>query len=826
MTMNALPDIRWQRLKDTFNEIIELPPEDRSSFLSELRFEEKTLYEEIIELLYSEGSAEGFMQRPISVAWNRSWIDETIGPYRILREIAQGGMGTVFEARRDDGEFDQKVAIKLTDRGPFSDELVNRFFRERQILAQLEHPNIVRLLDGGVTANRLPYFVMELITGSPISGYCKDNNLDVRKRIELFLQICSAVAYAHRRLIVHRDLKPSNILVTEEGQIKLLDFGIAKILADDPNIQTRTQNAPMTPGYASPEQIKSVAITTASDIYCLGVVLYEILTGKGPEEIYEVGRVELSYGICEVDPVKPSLCGSNDPSAIRPELLRGDLDNIVLRALQKEPENRYISVEQFAEDLQAYLDGFPVKAHPESLLYRAQKFARRRRSLVLLSAASIILVAGGVILAAWQYTNAQQQRRIAEQNFKQVRKIANSLILDYYDAISKLEGSTELREKLVVDAVNYLDAISSENTNDPEFLKELAVAYRRIGAAQGMPFAANLGKTEAAVKSYEKSVNLLERAAQIAPNDLSLKDELRRSYNEMGQAVTRTGVDGGSIFQKAVKISEELIKLNPDDLESRIYHVRLKMYTAGQHKTDLENFEDYIRIINEASELHKNYPNNIDIVAILARANESLGNAYRGRGNQTEKEPDGAERAKRLYESAVGPSEESLKYMQMRQALDPSDGNNRRRIFAANTNLAAVMGYLNRFEEAEYYQAISEKIVRELREKDSSNKETILDEITVYKNRFNLLEKQNKTALAVQKAKAAIAILEEYCRFDPKNAEALGWLGVFYNKLIIFLEGKKMADEARVYRRHYEALRVDYERKFNRAEDFNSDGGR
>jgi serine/threonine protein kinase len=374
---------RWRKLKDVFNEAVELAPESRASYLAALRLNEETLYNELAELIEIDEEAEDFLDAPISLKSDSfsppSFIGKTIGNYQIMREVARGGMGTVFEAVRSDGEFEQRVAVKLVNLNFFSDELDKRFKRERQILAKLEHPNIVRLLDGGFTRDKTPYYVMEFIEGTPVNVYCRENNLDTNRKLNLFLQICEAVAYAHRQFIVHRDLKPSNILVTKNGQVKLLDFGIAKILESDTDAQKQTQNAPMTPAYSSPEQIKGETITAASDVFSLGVILYELLTEKSPHEIYGVGRMEILRSICETEPHPPSVALSSrfkgqssnsgaeasknnnqqtsnieQPTNLESEIqnlktLKGDLDKIVLKALRKEKDQLYNTFEQFDE---------------------------------------------------------------------------------------------------------------------------------------------------------------------------------------------------------------------------------------------------------------------------------------------------------------------------------------------------------------------------------------------------------------------------------------------------------------------------------------------
>lgn len=408
-------DERWQRLKEIFNELSDASPDARDSIIARISDEEGTIAREAKAMLDVEQEAGSFLELD-AAAFTRSMDGAKLGNFCVTREIGSGGMGSVFEAVRDDGEFDQRVAIKVSNRGLFSTDMVRRLLIERQILARLEHPNIVRLLDGGITNERLPFFVMELVDGVPITDYAARHLLTVRERLELFLQMANAVSYAHRQLVVHRDLKPNNVLVTPDGLVKLLDFGIAKVLDVESNPQT--VGTPMTPEYASPEQIRGDTITTASDIYSLGMVLYELLTGQTPCRLYGVDSLELSRAICSVELPRPSYAIS-DPMgrgrlrtanmamndtvpSVDARHLRGDLDNIILMAIRKDPIRRYGSVEQFADDIRAYLDGRTVTAHPQSYRYRTAKFVRRNRVAVSIALASIVLVMSATCIAVYQ----------------------------------------------------------------------------------------------------------------------------------------------------------------------------------------------------------------------------------------------------------------------------------------------------------------------------------------------------------------------------------------------------------------------------------------
>ena len=349
----------------------------------------------------SQASSETSNYAPPAANLAPSIEGQRFGAYQVIREIGRGGMGAVYLAARADDQYKKRVALKILRADVNAQEVLSRFRHERQILASFDHPNIAGLLDGGSTPNGEPYFVMDYVEGTPIDQYCDSHSLTVAERITLFRQVCSAVQYVHQNLIVHRDLKPSNILVTPDGVPKLLDFGIAKILKPEMMATmvnaTRAEDRVMTPAYASPEQVRGEPITTASDIYSLGVVLFEIFTGRRPYRVKSNTAHELARVICDEEPDKPSTAitktdrGTAQPTARVEELsrkrstepdrlerrLKGDLDNILLKAMRKEPQRRYASVEQFSEDLHRHLANLPVSAHEDSLRYRTEKFVRR-----------------------------------------------------------------------------------------------------------------------------------------------------------------------------------------------------------------------------------------------------------------------------------------------------------------------------------------------------------------------------------------------------------------------------------------------------------------
>src|SRR5215510_1167456 len=442
---------RWEQIESLYYAARERDPGLRATFLVEACAGDESLRLEVESLLASDEQAGDFLNTPamkiateeIAEERARSLVGRQLGHYRLLSQLGAGGMGEVYLAARADDQFRKQVAIKLVKRGMDTDNILRRFRHERQILAALDHPNIARLLDGGVSEDGLPYFVMEYIVGAPITEYCDSHQLSIEERLKLFRQVCAAVHYAHQNLVVHRDLKPGNILVTEEGAPRLLDFGIAKVFNPELASPTLDLTAPemrlMTPEYASPEQVRGEPITTASDIYSLGVVLYELLTGHHPYSTRNLPPSEIIRIVCEKEPEKPSDsiadCGlriadsksrwplisrlktrmwflTRDPqSAIRnPQSLRGDVDNIVLMALRKEPERRYGSAEQFSEDIRRHLEGLPVIARKDTLGYRSAKFLQRHKAGVAAAALFLTLVIGFIVSLAVKSAQVTRER--------------------------------------------------------------------------------------------------------------------------------------------------------------------------------------------------------------------------------------------------------------------------------------------------------------------------------------------------------------------------------------------------------------------------------
>jgi eukaryotic-like serine/threonine-protein kinase len=485
--MEQPPVARWRQVEELLDAALDQPPEARVRFLDRCTAPDE-VRAEVRRLLRLSERVEPFLARPATAfapallpgargdsSGGQPRVPERIGPYRVLREAGHGGMGTVFLAERDEPRFHQRVALKLARGEVAAGSLVRRFIEERQILASLEHPNIARLLDGGITDEGLPWFAMEYVEGTPLDRYCADRRLGIPERLHLFLLVCDAVQYAHRKLVVHRDLKPSNILVTEDGRVKLLDFGIAKLLAGGTGSEseaTQTDLRPMTPAYASPEQIRGDAVSTASDVHALGVLLYTLLAGQHP--YLKPGRQphEVTRAVLEEEPELPSSAG---PQAFG-RRLRGDLDTIILAAMRKEPERRFATVDQLAADVRRHLAGLPVGARPDTWRYRTGKFVRRHRAGVA-AAAAFALVAVGYGITVTVHAD-----RVAREAAKteQVRDFLLSLFAHANPAVT--QGREPTASELVAEGARR---VAVELHGQPEIQAEMMTTLGQVYVTLG-----------------------------------------------------------------------------------------------------------------------------------------------------------------------------------------------------------------------------------------------------------------------------------------------------------------------------------------------------
>ncbi|MBC7926499.1 MAG: serine/threonine protein kinase, partial [Bryobacteraceae bacterium] len=509
-----MPGDSWRTIEHLFEQAIQITARARGQWLDNACDSNPEIRREVASLLESdEASAGGFVNTKVeraivSFGQNSEQPPAQVGVYRLVREIGRGGMGSVYLAERDDDQYRKKVAVKLVRRGMDTDFILMRFRRERQILASLEHPNIGRMLDGGTTPDGLPYLVMEYVNGNSIIEYCQMRNLSIDQKLHLFLEVCAGVEYAHQNFVVHRDLKPGNILVDETGTPKLLDFGISKLLYNDvadasaPSID---ESRIMTPDYASPEQIQGDPTTAASDIYSLGAILYELLTGKRPHRIEGHSPQAVELAICFDELIPPSSAATDKRTCRR---LSGDLDSIVLRAMQKAQRDRYATTAQFADDIRNHLAHRPVLAHPTTTVYRVLKYTRRNRVPVAAAALVVIALTTGVVLS-------RNSAQTATRHFQSLRKLARVFVFDVHDAVRDLPGSTPARQIIVRTGLEYLDNLSKDSGGDPDLESEVAAAYQKIGEIQH----ANLGNERAALESFQKTIRLLDSIARKRPSD-------------------------------------------------------------------------------------------------------------------------------------------------------------------------------------------------------------------------------------------------------------------------------------------------------------------
>lgn len=600
-----------QKVEELFEAALDCATGERLAFLNAECENHPAIFDEVKSLLAARDAAraESFMQAPAFELQARraavelekeALLGQNIGHYRIIERIGSGGMGTVYKAVRNDDEYETKVAIKLIKRGMDTDYILSRFRRERQILANLNHPNIAHLLEGGTTGDGLPYFVMEYIEGQTLNAYCDEKGFSIAERLKLFRTICSAVQHAHQNLVIHRDLKPSNILVTQDGTPKLLDFGIAKILHQDSDTATEALTATelrvLTPEYASPEQVRGEAVNVSSDVYSLGVVLYELLTGHRPYHFKSRRADEIAKVICEQEPDKPSTAiggarkTAENKDATEAKIisehfgelregsleklqrrLRGDLDNIILMALRKEPERRYATVEQFSEDIRRHLEGLPVLAHKNTFFYKSVKFIGRNKIAVTAAVLIALSLIGGIAATTWQANQARRERAKAERRFNDVRRLANSFLFEFHDAIESLPGSTPARKLVVSRALEYLDNLAAESESDAVLQREFATAYERIGRVQGNSYHSNLGDSDGAMKSYRQSLEIRRRLAAADSQNRELQNELADSHEGVGDMhYTVSDLQSGlKSYEDALAIRERLVAIEPDNLKYR-----------------------------------------------------------------------------------------------------------------------------------------------------------------------------------------------------------------------------------------------------------------
>ncbi|MGE3801105.1 MAG: tetratricopeptide repeat protein [Candidatus Kapaibacterium sp.] len=609
-----MEELRLDRLERLFRAALMHPPEEREHFLEAACTDDIELRAEVLSLLQSDQQAEeqSFLNKSITDVINlekvieekganpEKMVDREIGPYRVLRFLGHGGMGDVFLAVRDE-PFRHHVALKIIRRGMDTDEVIRRFEMERQILASLNHPNMARLYDGGVTDDGVPYFAMEYVDGTPIVQWCDSRGMGLDDRLRLFQDVCNAVHHAHQNLIIHRDLKPSNILVTKEGIPKLLDFGIAKLL--NPNLGpldapiTRTEIRAMTPEYASPEQVRGESLTTVSDVYSLGMILYELLAGQAPYRLVRRTSEEILSVVCEQEPELPSTVVVRNEEGKQPaatvagkrgispdqlsKRLRGDLDNIVSMALRKEPERRYSSAQQLANDIERYLTGEPVIAHKNSRSYRIKKFIQRNRIQTISGMIILLLLVAATGLTIYQSNQIAKQRDRAQLEAERGASVTEFLVSLFRAADPTYSPGDTLtvRELLASGA----ERVETELANQPEIQ---ATLYDVIGTAY-----LNLGRFKLAESLFERG--------------LALQRKLHSEGKEFGAALYNLGFakemlsnysDAEKLYREFLTVSQELSGKVSTPYVIGLFHLGSVVHISGRTEEANQLFDEWEKL--------------------------------------------------------------------------------------------------------------------------------------------------------------------------------------------------------------------------------------
>ncbi len=801
---------RHELLTNLLDQALDTPAEKRDAFLDAACRDDLQLRRELESLIASLEADPEFIEKPLfsgSAAEALSFDSEPmagklIGKYRIVREIGHGGMGSVYLAERADEEYRSQVALKIVRKGLHSNFAMRRFLYERQTLAALHHPNIAALLDGGTTKDGLPYLVMEYVEGEPIDLYCDRQQLPVGERLKLFREVCAAVHYSHQSLIIHRDLKPANLMVTAEGRVKLLDFGIAKILNREIKHtlqQTETAVRLMTPEYASPEQVRGGKITTASDVYSLGVILYELLTGHRPYRIRSWLPSDIEKAICESEPIKPStaimrseeipaadggarVITPESVSALRsepaPKLRRhlsGDLDTIVLTALRKEPERRYASVNALSEDIRRYLEGLPVAARPDTFGYRFGKFARRHKAGVAAVAFILISLAAGLIATIWQARRAEAQQAKAERRFNDVRKLANSYLFEFHDAIIDLPGSTEARGLVAQRALEYLDSLAKEAADDPALQSELAAAYLKVGDVQGRPGHASLGDRTSALASYQKSLAIFDK---LSVRDSATLKQMATLLIRMGDTQqSLSSMDSLSSYRRALQTAQSAPEICQREIAVSHQRIAQMLARTGDLNQAMQHLQPSVQMFEAiAAGLNSDDP------AVWREAQRDLFIANIRYGDLLLASDD-ANAARDKYRRALEASKAIAK-------SEPSNPRFQRELAAAYDKVGNALSALNDKTGAlvNYREAL--RLREPLAKADLKSADNQRDLSISYDKIGGILASAGDTMEAIASFKAALEIDTRLSIADPQNnqtrldrANSLARLGELHMKL-------------------------------------------
>jgi serine/threonine protein kinase len=833
---------RWQRLEELFYAALEQPEAARRRFVEEACGEDAGLRDEIERLLRNDPQtiSDTTGSSPIADRVRRVAVmlafpprhGDRIGHYRVMDEIGHGGMGLVYRATRADQEFHMQVAIKVAKTGMDTATILERFRRERQILANLDHRYIAKLLDGGTTSDGLPYFVMEYVEGVAIHTYAQNRNLSLADRLILFRGVCEAVAYAHQNLVMHLDLKPANILITADGTPKLLDFGISRLmdapLSSDapppdsgtalPSGSTAAFGRLLTPDYASPEQVRGEALTTAADVYSLGAVLYQLLTGELPHVLDGLTPRQMERTICALDVVRPS-----ERIPARRRVFAGDLDHIVMKALAKDATERYRSVQELDEELGRYLSGFPVRARQGSRFYKFGKFLWRNRLAAAAVVAAFISLAGGLAVARWQARQAEEQRHVAEsesnraemnaaqaqrnaaqalenlhraesaqrdaldekkladQRFEDVRQLSTTYLFDFNDALADSPGTLKVRRTMVDQGIRFLDGLSRQAGNSAQLQLSLAGAYMRLGDLLGNPNLPNLGDTKAAMESYRKALPMVEVPAKIGksvPNHVERDDYLlaqEQLHGKIGQLLSATGLEQDSIAESALagRLARDLLQRHEGDLrfdavaaETLSVHSQLlasRGMAEGALASALENRPLLQRLVAR-------HPADPDFAVCLGSDYSAEGRAMSITGN---------------LKGSMEAYQKDVDLLEDVQQKFPHNLSRDRMLMFAYSHLGDVMGNpqlrnLGDYAGAEAAYEKMSRIADESAARDPENSLVHLDAAMSVGRLGGLRLAQGNPAAAVPALQRAVTGLESVAAKDPRNRSSARFLAYQY----------------------------------------------
>ncbi|HBY64351.1 MAG TPA: hypothetical protein DEH78_31405 [Solibacterales bacterium] len=743
---------RWQQIEALFYRALEAPAAEREQFVEREGGDDSGLIAEVRSLLGAEkGAATAIESRVrnavVTVVEDGEARQRRIGPYRLVERLGRGGMGSVFLAVRDDSEFQKQVAIKLVRPGADNTVVLARFRRERQILAQLEHPNIARLLDGGTSEDGHPYIVMEFVDGLRINEYCAKHQLGLRQRLELFLQVCSAVEYAHANFVIHRDIKPGNILVDGAGTPRLLDFGISKVVLptavpEDPNTALTQGLQLCTPDYASPEQVRSEAVGPASDVFSLGVVLYELVTGQLPHKIEEYTPRGMEEAICE----RPAPA----PSTVAP--VGDDLDTIVLRALEKDAVRRYPTVSRLADDIRLYLARQPIWARPRTPGYVASLFVRRHPVPVAAGLALFVALTLAVVVIARQSAEARQNER-------EVRRLANLLVTEVHDAIRDLPGAAKARQRLLETSITYLDQVAKRASGDVDVQRELALAWQRTAELQGYVLGTNLGQSRQALESYRKALAHLDASLSMRRDQPKAQLDRIALLRHVGDVLSynNSAREAMEAFGRAFALAEQWRAGHALDFEWRRELGELAIAAARVSRL----LNDNPASLEYASEAVSLYREMVKERAGDGEIERSLANALSAYGMSKARLGKNAEAAA-SFKEAVG-------ILEAWAAREPGNRANTRNLMLAYSHVGDLAAEEKRDDEARAAFGRMASIAEALHTADGADHRAVSDYGIALMRLGQVTEGPRKLEV-FERSKGA---LEAALRTNPKNMQAL-----------------------------------------------------